>query len=548
MRALLAAFLVGALVAGCITPSDEPADVLDPKPNPSWSFLDDGDLRTDLGQPAGELGSPGFGYTGYSGAEPNIGITPLGNIFVTAFDSTLRSSDGGQTWETVLEYNPIQGTVDKGTSDPMMAVDPVTGRIYVNHMVGLYCFTMYWSDDEGNTWTQRDMACREPGVDHQKVAAGPYGPESHFTRGTWSNPVRDALPQEAEDPACTTSPVGCPGNPSPFNPVYPSVVYTCYQKVPGAALAPTPGPSAMLYGQEVCMASYDGGLTYPVESIVFEDDVHGCGGASGHPAISANGTIAIAHGWQCGPLVGISKDSGASWTVRTGPTEWGVGVAVDPDVAWGPDGALFLMYKDGSQGIRLARSNDLGATWTTWNVTAPGLTSTYFHVVSTGSQGRLAMAYLGTEHVADASNETWGDWDGSPSGAPPDAVWHLYIATTQDADAAVPTFNVYQVTPDDDPVQVGCVWEGGGSGGERVCRNMLDFIDSTVHPDGTFYVVYTEGCTVRRECTGNFTVEGTPPPEMNSRDRQVATAWVGGWSLYEKPGFPVYGRHASSGV
>src|SRR5688500_7970950 len=35
------------------------------------------------------------------GAEPNIGVTSAGNLFVTVFDQTQRSSDYGRNWSVV---------------------------------------------------------------------------------------------------------------------------------------------------------------------------------------------------------------------------------------------------------------------------------------------------------------------------------------------------------------------------------------------------------------------------------------------------------------
>lgn len=67
-----------------------------------------------------------------------------------------------------------------------------------------------------------------------------------------------------------------------------------------------------------------------------------------------------------------------------------------------------------------------------------------------------------------------------------------------DADAEGPTFLSHQVTPAEDPVQVGCVWLGGGTGGRMGCRNLLDFIDMTHNPDGRWYIAITDGRQVRR--------------------------------------------------
>ena len=42
-----------------------------------------------------------------------------------------------------------------------------------------------------------------------------------------------------------------------------------------------------------------------------------------------------------------------------------------------------------------------------------------------------------------------------------------------------------------DPVQRGCIWNGGGS---NACRNLLDFNDATIDKSGRVLVAYTDGC------------------------------------------------------
>jgi len=42
-----------------------------------------------------------------------------------------------------------------------------------------------------------------------------------------------------------------------------------------------------------------------------------------------------------------------------------------------------------------------------------------------------------------------------------------------------------------DPVQRGCIWNGGGS---NACRNLLDFNDASVDRSGRVLLAYTDGC------------------------------------------------------
>jgi hypothetical protein len=154
----------------------------------------------------------------------------------------------------------------------------------------------------------------------------------------------------------------------------------------------------------------------------------------------------------------------------------------------------------------LARSPDLGLTWDgPWRVSPPHIMSTIFQVVAAHEDGRVAMAFLGTD---DSSSE--------PSFAGNETRWHLYIATTENGLEETPTVDVVQVTSEKDPVQTGCVWEYGGA---MPCRNMLDFMDAAVHPDGTFHVAFTKGCSAG--CT-----------EPDDKSSVTAVAWLEDWSLY----------------
>src|SRR5207248_5671032 len=52
------------------------------------------------------------------------------------------------------------------------------------------------------------------------------------------------------------------------------------------------------------------------------------------------------------------------------------------------------------------------------------------------------------------------------------------------------TWTTVNATPGD-PVQRGCIWNGGGS---NACRNLLDFNDASVDKQGRVLAAYTDGC------------------------------------------------------
>lgn len=71
----------------------------------------------------------------------------------------------------------------------------------------------------------------------------------------------------------------------------------------------------------------------------------------------------------------------------------------------------------------------------------------------------------------------------------------------------------------EDPVQVGCAFDGTGRGD---CRNMLDFIDAAMAPNGSFVVSYTEGCVEACKSADH-------PSQSN--EQQVAIAGLRGFDL-----------------
>lgn len=396
---------------------------------------------------------------GARGGEPNIGVTSQGGIFVTAFDSTMRSMDGGKTWENVYEFEAAPGAPADpfDTGDPMLWVDTDTDRIFTNHMFpALGCSSQIYSDDNGESWLHFPMSCGLPVVDHQKLATA-----------------------RIRAPAVAT-------------PLYENAVYYCYNKLLTTN----------------CAVSFDGGIRYAYDNVVATGFTQ-CGGINGHPTPAPDGTMYVPLGLNCNtPGVAITQDNGLTWTVRmfgslgekTGQQE------IDPEITVTPDGTAYYYGRGADGNGYLWRSKD---SFTTidgpFRVNAPDVKGVIFAAMASGSDGKLAIAYLGNR-----------EWAGDPSEAPDNTTWHLFVTNSYDAGAGTPTFSTHQVTPNSDPVQIGCVWLSGGG---NPCRNLLDFIDGVVDKDGRFHVAFTDGCTLRLSCANN--AKATPD---ESRDRAVALA------------------------
>ena len=92
------------------------------------------------------------------------------------------------------------------------------------------------------------------------------------------------------------------------------------------------------------------------------------------------------------------------------------------------------------------------------------------------ARDRAAFAFLGTTTPGDDQSSGFN------------GVWHLYVATTYNAGKSWVTTDI---TPAD-PVQRGCVWNGGA---DNPCRNLLDFNDITTDRIGRVLIGHADGCT-----------------------------------------------------
>lgn len=359
--------------------------------------------------------------------EPTMGVTPSGAIFFQEGLRNWKSTNGGNTW-AVNSILPTQVV----SLDPLMAVDRFTGRVFVVHLyVG--CSQLWYSDADGASlsWRYTPAACGTPGNDHQKLAAGPF--RAPLTGGT---------------------------------PAYSDAVYYCY--------------NGLVYGG--CAMSPDGGLTWNPATIV------GCGGTLGMPWVGDDGTVIVPTD-NCGTNgITYSLNNGLTWASR-GTQGFPVGAQLEPDVATTPDGTIYLsgtVAQAGNKHIPHAfTSTNLGGAWTARSlVGTTGVQSAAFPVVTTGANGKAAVAFLGTTCA------------GAPSNVAATCTWQLYVSITTDAGL---TWETVQASPAGDPVQRGSICLSGINCGAD--RNLLDFMDIGHDNAGAVLVAYADGC-VSATCIG----------------------------------------------
>jgi hypothetical protein len=399
--------------------------------------------------PAPENITPAIGSTtaGQHGAgEPSIGVNwKTGATFIQAGNHSLRVIWNDATSPAGTTWTDQRSPFSRVSLDPILWTDSTTGRTVASQL-DLACSEMSFTDDDGNTWTPTQGCGVPAGPDHQTVGGG-----------NWAAPK----------PLLTTG--------------YPHAVYYCSQGIADA----------------ICARSDDGGLTFGPGVPIY--NITQCGGLHGHIRVSPDGTAYVPN-HNCQDAAGVARDAivvtpdnGLTWIVRTVPGSKTSSAGGDPSVAAGANNTLYFGFVNYDGHPKVAVSHDHGATWskpfdagTYWD-----LQNAEFAEVIAGDDDRAAFAFLGTTTPGDDQSAAFN------------GVWHLYVATTYDGGKSWTTGDV---TPTD-PVQRGCIWNGGGS---NPCRNLLDFNDITTDNIGRVLVGYADGCT--GSCVNDPTANASTGP------------------------------------
>jgi hypothetical protein len=402
---------------------------------------------------------------GQSAGEPSIGVNPAtGKVFFVAHTQTLRinfddcSSPAKALWEDVTPPTSVGQTLD-----PILFTDRITGRTFTSQLLGKTS-EMFFTDTDGQTWTQSQGSGINSGADHQTIGGGP------FATG------------------------------APPHPTYTNATYYCSQDIAAAQ----------------CALSIDGGQTFGPAVPIY--NISQCAGIHGHVKVAPDGTAYIPNK-SCGGKQGIavSENNGITWTLRTLPDSISVSGIIDPSLAIGSDGTLYFAYRQGGAEPGLGRamvavSQNKGVSWSpSVNVGAEfGLNNVTFPEAVAGDGDRAAVAFVGTTSDGDYQAPIRIDHDGNP--ATPTIVnpngfkgeWHIYIAHTYNRGA---TWTMTDATPTD-PVQRNSICNSGTTcGNVPDDRNLLDFNDMTVDKEGRALVAYSDGC-VSNACLQGLDTDG----------------------------------------
>lgn len=415
----------------------------------------------------------------FQGAGPSLAAADDGALYATLFDRVLRSRDQGRTWDVVytLEDSLLSGQLDRFiTLGATMSRDDITGRLLVHHVLPglqgrspLNCNRLLLSDD-GETWmeslsTRYPASCAEP-ASGLGIAIGPH-------RIIAAAPG----PGHVADPPTSG---------------YPNLVTDCVSL------------SLVIRGFAIpqCWISHDGGQTFTEGGVITGATVLGCSATSlGRPAVAPDGTIVLplfsgveGSSTTCPLRVAVSADNGLTWTTRTLEGDELVNTELEPQAALTPDGTAYVTYRGEDTMVRLIRSRDGFATFDgPWILNRPGQTLNRMNALVAGSDGRLSVAYLGSSTPQDPLAQQVN----------PNTLWHLFVATSHDAGDDDPRFIIEQVTPLEDPIQMGCVSyiQPSPLEAESGCDNLLNAMQADIDAAGRLYVGFTDGCTPRNACT-----------------------------------------------
>jgi hypothetical protein len=392
---------------------------------------------------------PSLGSTSasqHAAGEPSVGVDwNTGKAFIGAGNHTLRVTFNDTVTPATSTWEDKRSPFARVSLDPILFTDDGrmggTNRTFSSQLNGVTS-ELSFTDDDGDDWLPTQGSGQPAGVDHQTVGGGPYA------------------------------------SPGPLVHTYPHAIYYCSQDIATA----------------FCSRSDDGGVTFgPGVPIYTFTTVNGvdlpvapgtCGGLHGHVRVSPDGTAYVPNE-NCQdatgtsrPGVAVSTDNGLTWVVRTVPDGKSISPGSDPSVSAGSSNTIYFGYVNSDGHAKIAVSHDRGLHWSkSQDAGTPfGIQNAEFAEVAAGDDNRAAFAFLGTPSLGDTQS---ADFLG---------VWHLYAAFTYDGGR---TWTTVDATPSD-PVQRGCIWNGGGS---NPCRNLLDFNDITVDKFGRVLVGYADGCT-----------------------------------------------------
>jgi len=281
-----------------------------------------------------------------------------GAVFVQALAQTLKVTFDDSTAPASASWTNVASSLTPfiGNVDPIAWTDTTTGRTFAGGLEN-DCSLLFYTDDDGLTWTPMVDSCTAPAFDHETIGSGAY---------------------HAPTPPAAT---------------YSRAVYYCAQGV-----------------VQECATSWNGGITFNPPTLIST----ACTNAVGHVKVAPDGT-AYVPAKNCGAnqAVMVSTDNGLTWTTKKLADSTVAGGFNDPSVATTPSGWVYGSWLGSDNHARVALSKTQGTTWgPTRDLSAiAGLGTASFITAIAGDDERAAIAFLGSTKTGGFTSSFTGTWD-----------------------------------------------------------------------------------------------------------------------------------------
>lgn len=214
--------------------------------------------------------------------------------------------------------------------------------------------------------------------------------------------------------------------------------------------------------------SDDNGLTYPVQGVV-----NPSGTTPGYIDVDhATGRVYVAHMATSSLSVGISTDSGLTWTNRVVDNSMAHGELFDV-VKVGNDGTVYTVWCN-ARDIFLSYSTNQGQNWSSpIKVNDDTVYQTnLFPWLEAGAAGRVNVIWYGTTAPNNVDSADW------------------VVLFTQCLDVTSPNPTFRQQVISDGIIHGSNISTGGLTGGGN--RNLLDYFQVAIDPQGAAVVAFTD--------------------------------------------------------
>ncbi|HEX8598007.1 MAG TPA: S-layer homology domain-containing protein [Chloroflexia bacterium] len=375
---------------------------------------------------------------------PPTSTNPLGDVLAsgpwgTATQQSFAwlSTDNGDTYNVISKLRPDVGP---GGGDTTTEIDD-QNNYHFTDLEALLNVAASVSTDRGNTWPRNSATSPFPGVDRQWHAMDngtSPGPADNTQFLTWRQTPLGSFLMSASD--------GLTYIPAQANP-----------------------DEAINSGAPCGDLRFDHTLRYLYL-----------------PCASTNRVeVAYAH-------VDVGQRTGIAFQKSYAGDALGGTGNLFPSLATDRAGNVYVAYTDsGDFNTYLVYSTDHAQTWSEpIRLNGNNANTTIFPWIVAGEDGRVAVAYLGTDKYGSPGPDSFPSWfNDKPASAT--VKWYLYVNYLDNANTANPT--IYQAQASQHPVHYGQVCTSGtlclATGGDRT---MADFLTIQHDNSGAMRIIYND--------------------------------------------------------